>query len=189
MNNPGSKKHILQAALLVSCLFVYSCENDPKAVNALTEKRSLVEEGIQVQSLLSQDGKPRAFLKAPYMLRYNADTSFLEFPRTLHVDFYDSTGKIESRMDARYGKYYESRSKVYLRDSVVVSNIKGDTLRTPELWWDQNTSKFYTDKKVRVIQKDKKITGTGLQADQDLRHFSIFHPTGIVIVPDSLAGG
>ncbi|MGE5518889.1 MAG: LPS export ABC transporter periplasmic protein LptC [Candidatus Dadabacteria bacterium] len=189
MNNKRIYRHILQAAFVTSCLFVYSCENDPKEINALTEPRNLIEEARQVQSLLSENGRPHAFLKAPLMYRYNADTSFLEFPKTLHVDFYDSTGKIESRLDARYGKYFESRSKVYLRDSVVVANIKGDTLRSPDLWWDQNTLKFYTDKNVRVIQKDKKIYGKGLEADQDLKHFTIFHPTGILVVPDSVSGG
>ncbi len=146
----------------------------------------MVDEAYQVQSFLSQNGQLRAALKAPYMLRYSADTAFLEFPRTLHVDFFDSSGSIESRLDALYGKYFETRSMVYLRDSVVVFNIKGDTLHTPDLWWDQNTKKFYTDKNIRLRQKDKNIFGKGLEADQDLSRFTIFYPTGIVIVPDSL---
>ena len=46
-------------------------------------------------------------------------------------------------------------NKVYLKDCVVVINIlKGDTLRCQELWWDQNTQKFYTNKPARYSQKD-----------------------------------
>ena len=87
-----------------------------------------------------------------------------------------------------YGKYLETQSKVYLRDSVIAFNVKGDTLRSPDLWWDQNTRKFYTDKVVRFKSATKVIYGgKGFEADQDLSHYTIFQPTGIIIVPDSMA--
>ena len=71
---------------------------------------------------------------------------------------------------------------MFLRDSVVVINIvKGDTLRTSELWWDQKTEKFYTDKPVRIYQPDKTIFGTGLEAAQDFKSYDIFKITGTVL--------
>ncbi len=77
--------------------------------------------------------------------------------------------------------------EVYLRDRVVVFSIKGDTLRTPDLWWDQNTKKFYTDKFVRLHTKDKRLYGgKGFEADQDLTNYTIFQPTGTLTVPDSM---
>ena len=100
------------------------------------------EEAINMESLLSQQGKLSARLKAPLMLRFFGDTVYAEFPKSLHCDFYDENGVIESRLDSKYGKYYENMGKVYLRDSVVVITTKGDTLRTPELWWDQNAKNF-----------------------------------------------
>jgi LPS export ABC transporter protein LptC len=177
---------IFQAALITGCLFFFGCENDPGKIASTNASRALVDEATGVESLLSQDGRPRAFLKAPFMLRYTADTSYTEFPKTLHVSFYDSSGKVESQLTARYGKYYETRNKVYLRDSVVVFNQKGDTLRAPDLWWDQNTRKFYTDKYIRLRQKDRRINGKGFEADQDLSHSMVFYPTGLLIVPDSV---
>jgi hypothetical protein len=71
---------------------------------------------------------------------------------------------------------------------VIAFNAKGDTLRTPDLWWDQNTRKFYTDKVVRFKSASKIIYGgKGFEADQDLSHYFIFQPTGIIMVPDSMA--
>jgi LPS export ABC transporter protein LptC len=64
---------------------------------------------------------------------------------------------------------------------VVINILKGDTLRTNELWWDQNEQKFYTDKPVRIYQKDKTIFGTGLRADQDFSSYDIFKITGEVL--------
>lgn len=156
-------------------------------VNETTGRKPNIEEAFKIESYLSQNGRERAKLIAPYMKRYTLDTSYLEFPRSLHVNFFDSLGKVESQVDALYGKYLETQSKVYLRDSVVVFNVKGDTLRTPELWWDQNTKKFYTDKVVRFRSYTKYIYGgKGFQADQDLSHYTIFNPTGIIKVADSL---
>jgi LPS export ABC transporter protein LptC len=169
-------------------LFLVSCENDENEVRALNEKRIMVEEARNVVSLFSQEGRMKAKLSAPLMLRYQVDTSYIEFPKKLHIDFYDSTGKKESELDALYAKYMESSNKVLLRDSVIVASVKGDTLRTSELWWDQNARKFYTDKLVRLKTVDKFIYGgKGLEAEEDLSLWTIFEPTGTVAMPEDMA--
>jgi LPS export ABC transporter protein LptC len=151
-------------------------------VNDLTKKQTGIEEALDVDSYMSQDGLMKARLRSPYMLRYQSDSPYVEFPRTLHVDFYNDTLKIESTLDARYARYREYENKVYLRDSVVVINIlKGDTLKTDELWWDQETEEFYTDKPVRIHQPDKTIYGKGLRAAQDFSSYNIFNITGEVL--------
>ena len=185
MINFFSANRILQAAILCSCLFVLGCENDEQEINKWTSKKTMVDEVRTVQTIFSQGGDLKAILVSPLMLRYQTDTVAVEFPKTLHVDFFDSTGKKESELNALYGKYFESLNKVFLRDSVVVSNIKGDTLKCPELWWDQNTGKFYTDSLVRLKTVDKTIYGgKGMQADQDLNNVSIFQPTGVILMKE-----
>ena len=189
----GKQRKLLSFALHLTFLFfagclLSGCENDPELVNRTNEREPSIEEAFNITSYLSSNGRLRAKLTAPYMKRYTLDTSYLEFSRSLHVNFYDSTGKIESQVDALYGKYLETQSKVYLRDSVIAFNVKGDTLRTPDLWWDQNTKKFYTDKVVRFKSASKIIYGgKGFEADQDLSNYTIFQPTGIIMVPDSMA--
>lgn len=175
------------AAILCSCLFVLGCENDERMINAWTGKKMMVEEVRDVKSFFSQGGTLKATLTSPLMLRYQADTVYVEFPKTLHVDFYDSLGKRESWLDAHYGKYIESFNKVLLRDSVKVINIKGDTLTTPELWWDQNQGKFYTDSVVRIATKDRRIVGgKGMEAAQDISWYIIKKPTGSLLVPENM---
>src|SRR5687767_9440970 len=109
-----------QAVILCSCLFFFGCENDEAVVNDWTKKVELVEEATNVESYFSQNGKLRAKLNAPLMIRSQADTNYTEFPKTLHVDFYDSLMQKESFLDARYGKYFENQNKVWLRDSIKV---------------------------------------------------------------------
>ncbi|HYC39840.1 MAG TPA: LPS export ABC transporter periplasmic protein LptC [Chitinophagaceae bacterium] len=180
------KKIFFAAALISGCFFLASCENDEKQVRALTGQVQMKEEGRDIESYLSQDGKMRARLRAPYMVRVFSDTLYVEFPRSLHVDFFDANNRVETYLDSRYGKYMENLNKVYLRDSVVVISAKGDTLRSPDLWWDQNTRMFYTDKYAEYRARDKSIYGgKGLEATQDLSSITFKYPTGTVQVPES----
>jgi len=169
-------------------IFLFSsCENDPKEIEDWTKKAELREEAKTIESYLSQGGKIKARLTAPLMYRYQRDTIMTEFPKTLHVDFYaDSSMEIDSWLDALYGIYYDNLNKVFLRDSVRVINSDGDTLRCPELWWDQDKQKFYTDKPARLDGKDKHITGNqGLEASQDLKVIQFKFPTGPFNVKES----
>jgi LPS export ABC transporter protein LptC len=188
MINLSLNRHFLkQAAIIFGCLFIFGCENDPKVIQEMTEHKSTVDEARDVTTLLSQSGRMKARLLAPLMYRYQADTSFVEFPNTLKVDFYDSTAKVESKLSALYGKYFETQGRVYIRDSVVVTNIHGDTMKTTELWWDQNTQRFYTDKPTHVKRKNMdNFTGlNGMEATQDLSEITFLRPKGSFQVTDS----
>jgi LPS export ABC transporter protein LptC len=176
------------AALLMGCFFVFtSCENDEKVVNELFQKKVAVEEARNIESYLSQVGVVKAKLTSPYMLRVQADSPYMEFPKTMHVDFYNDSTIIESTVDSRYAKYVEFDRKVLLRDSVLVISIKnGDTLRTQELWWDQDKKEFYTDKPAHVFQRDKIIFAkNGLRAAQDLTSYTFYSSSGPMLVPQN----
>jgi LPS export ABC transporter protein LptC len=188
MTNTLTRNIFLIAALLTGCFFV-SCENDMKEVDKLLKKKAAVDEALNVTSYMSQNGQMKAKLTSPFMLRYQgesqSDSAYMEFPRKLHVDFYNDSAIIESILDSKYARYREFERKVYLRDSVVVINIiKKDTLKTDELWWDQNKEEFYTDKNVEIRQPDKTIFGTGLKAGQDFSWYDIYHITGVVLTKD-----
>ncbi|MHA4843162.1 LPS export ABC transporter periplasmic protein LptC [Flavitalea antarctica] len=159
------------AALITGCFFISGCENDLKKVDSLLQKKTGVEEAKEIESYLSEAGKVKARLTSPLMRRYMVDSSFMEFPNTLHVDFYNDSIKIESTLDAMYAKYLESQKKIFLKDSVMVINLQtGDTLKSQELWWDQNKEEFYTDKPAEYHQRNGNVLyhRYGLRAAQDL---------------------
>ena len=173
------------AALLTGCCLFISCENDVKQVDDLTKKVVMKEKVIGVQSYLSENGEVKAKLTAPLMWRVYADTVYIEFPHSLHVDFYKNK-KIDTRLDCKYGKYFEQYNKVLLQDSVLVITIKGDTLKSPELWWNQNTGMFYTDKYAIYHSAGQQIVGgKGLEATQDLSSVTFHSPTGTVKVSEN----
>ena len=182
-----ARKYVwLMAFASQACLAMIACVNNPQDIPSFGKKQISTEEGKHVEVYYSMAAKLKAKLTAPFMLRHLTDSAFVEFPKSLHVDFFNDTMVIESKMDALYGKYREFENKVFLRDGVVVINVlKGDTLHTDELWWDQRTHKFYTDKKVRINTKDKIIFGTGLEASENFSWYVIEHITGTIITPEN----
>jgi len=171
MNVPGYKNII--AAFLAGCIFLCSCENDPAVVNDLNKKKLGVEEATKVDINYTTGGKPKAKLLSPLMLRVEDTMAYIEFPKKLHVDFYnDSTLVVESILDAKYGRYNEMQSRILLKDSVRFLGLKnGDTLYTNELYWDRNrpTYQFYTSAPVQIRSKDRIINCVGLEISQDFK--------------------
>lgn len=155
-------------------------------VQDLGRKKVSVEEAIGVTSYLSQNALMKAKLTAPRMLRTNADTQVTEFPNSLQVEFYNDSTKPESHLFAKYGRYLQYESKVYLRDSVIVYNyVTHDTLRTDELYWDQDEEKFYTDKQVQIRTPSEKLNGSGLTADQSFSWWTLKNASGPMLIADS----
>ena len=179
--------HKLLAALLLCCFCLYSCENDEVVIKEAFAKKIGVDEAKNVIIKYSVGGKPKAKLTAPIMYNVQDTVPYIEFPKTLHVDFFDDSDKLESKLDAHYAKYKEQQSKVFLKDSVRVINIKGDTLYCDELYWDRNRTgtEFYTDKPVKIRTKTHIINGIGMDAKQDFSEWHIVQSTGFIKVPAS----
>jgi LPS export ABC transporter protein LptC len=175
-------KRFCTAAFVLSCFFVCSCENDEKDIDNFLRENVTKEEATDIESYFSQGGRLRAKVTAPLMLRVKSDTQYIEFPNTLRADFYnDSTGQVESWVTSLYGKYYEDYNKVYLRDSVVVITTRGDTLKSPDLWWDQDRGIFYTFNYAEYHGKGQVINGNeGMEATQDLKNVTFKKPVGYI---------
>ena len=190
INTTHHKIFKIAVACLSSCFFMAACENDVDAVKALGAKVSGIDVGKDVAIYVSNDGKLGAKLTAPLMNRYLEDSSkMIEFPQSIHVDFYKDSNQIESQLSAKYAKYKETENMVYLKEDVVVFNTLGDTLWCKEMYWDQNTGKFYTEQDVVVKQHSPlaKIYGKGLEANQNLTDIRIFKPqaNSYAIIQDS----
>ncbi len=174
-------------AFLFLTAVLSSCGNSDVEVSNYNSKSLGVEEIKNADINYTLGGKPKAKLLSPLMLRVQDMSPYVEFPKKLHVDFFNEKGEVESRLDALYGKYFDLESKVFLKDSVKVINILGDTLYCNELWWDRSRTgnEFYTDKPVRIRRKMQIIDGIGMDASQDFKAWHIINPVGIINVPNS----
>ena len=188
MNLKNPHTHFLiNVAFLVSCFFISACENSLDDINRVTAKGVGVETAKGVTIIYTIGSKTKSRITAPLMLRHQEAVPYIEFTKTIHADFFDDSLRIESTMDAHYAKYNESESKVFLKDSVVVINTKGDTLYCKELYWDRKRTgeEFYTDKPVRIRTRTEILDGDGLDAPQDFHNWHLINGRGIVRVGSS----
>ncbi|HMJ48850.1 MAG TPA: LPS export ABC transporter periplasmic protein LptC [Ferruginibacter sp.] len=172
---------------ITGCFFLVGCENDPAEIKKISTKKLGIEEAKNVKVNYTSGGKTKAILTSPLMLRVQDTMPYLEFPNTLEVDFYNDAGQKESKLTAHYAKYKENQNIVFLKDSVKVTNTKGETLYCNELYWDRNRTgnEFYTDKPVRIRTNTHIIDGIGIEASQDFKYRRILEPRGIVKVSSS----
>jgi hypothetical protein len=70
-----------------------------------------------------------------------------------------------------------------------VIRVNGDTLKTKELFWEQNQHKLFTNSNVEIRQKTKTIFGKGFESDEALRNFRIDTITGILLIGESKFSG
>lgn len=105
---------------------------------------------------------------------------YIEMPKGIRVDFYNSGGKVESYLTAEYAISYQQQKTIVVRRNVEVLNIKGDTLQTEEMIWDQNVGKIRSDKFVVIKTKTQTIFGDGMVADQTFNEWEILNVRGTI---------
>ncbi len=183
-----------QILLLVFFItFLIRCSNTKKELDQFNKKFLEQETSLDIVSYLSQAGVTKARLNAPYMIRFTKDYNILEFTKGLHTEFFLNdnskpqgidTTIVESHIYAKYGRYTEQDSKVFLRDSVVCYNvIKQDTLWCDSLWWDQNKQIIYTWGNFKFKTHDGQNmhsagTNAGFNAKQDLSEYTLYQSKG-----------
>jgi len=165
-------------------MLLSSCHNDQKDIDMLTGKNSLqVDRGTDVTIIYSENGKVRGRLFAKeYIHNTQAKPPYMDMSKGLKIEMFDDSLKVTSTLTARYGRYYETRKNVLIRDSVVFVNVRGERLDTQELVWNQSAQKFFTEKPVRITTPTQVLYGDGLEANQDFSDYQISNPRSTVRV-------
>ena len=165
-----------------------SCKNDPKEVMALTGNSTTItqDRGEDVTIIYSERGKVKArFFSHEYIGNDEAKPPYLEGRKGIKVEFFNDSGVIQSVLTAKYARYYEQQNNVLVRDSVMVTNIKGERLNTQELVWNQKAEKFFTEKPVTITTATQQIFGDGMEANQDFSTYKITNFKGTIDVKKS----
>ena len=170
----SASNNIFPVILFFLLSFYFSCENEMSEIKKISSpNEAQVEVGKKIELLYSSQGKVRARLLAPELLRHRTKTPFSEMPKGLKMYFYNDSMVGESKLTAKYGVTYEKSNEMIVRDSVVVINLKGEILQTEELIWNEQTQKITSSKFVKIQTKDEIIYGDGLEANNDLTNYKI----------------
>jgi len=164
----------LLAALLASA----GCgERAGPAVVPLPPSALPSQESWRSTVTFTDSARVKAVLWAGHIAEYQGDRTTL-LDDSVHVDFFDETGRHTSTLTARRGKVNDATQDFEARDSVVVISDSGSTMRTDRLYWTNADRTIHTDAFVDITSPTEHITGTGMVSDQDLKNYRIFRVTG-----------
>ena len=163
-------KNAVVKILVLVLLAGFNCSKDESNAPALAGD---VPDQIMENStiIFSEEGVKSATIFAQYVAVY--EKLDLKKAKKLHVDFYAQDGSQTSVLLADSGVIREGKQKVEALGNVVVTTQQGVKLTTESLRWDPQTAKIVTDDFVTITKGQDVITGYGLEADQELKHFVI----------------
>lgn len=168
------KQGAVFAIIISAGLITVSCENEIskiKTVVSTEELPAVTAEGFEM--LISDSSVIRSKLQTPLLIKHdNEKNPFIEFPKGLKMERYDTHMNVVSSITAQYAKNFPADDRWEAKNNVVAVNAKGDTLKTEYLVYDIQKSKIYSDQFVKIIQKDQVYTGIGFESNAD---FSSYH--------------
>lgn len=183
-NNYSTKRSLLKVIVPLFwgiVTFLFSCEQgDLEKINSLTSQLGGPDQTwTETEMIYTLNGKPTIKIISPRVERYESiEDPYINFPKGIFVQFYDSLARPNASVKSNYAIYYESEDQWIAENNVVAISQYGDTLNTEYLVWDMKTEKMHSDRYVRVTNQDGIIHGKGFEADQDMGNIIIKQTTG-----------
>ncbi|WP_297088711.1 LPS export ABC transporter periplasmic protein LptC [uncultured Draconibacterium sp.] len=168
-----------------TAILFFACKkNDIEKIKAFSSPEELpVLEATNFETLSTDSGTVRFLLQAKKLLRFeNEGKTYHEFPEGLLLIKYDEEKNVISSIKADYAKEFIKEERWEAKNNVIVTNEKGDSLKTEHLIWEEKNEKIYTEEYVQIVSADKIITGTGLTSDQNMLNWKIKDPKGVLYV-------
>ena len=153
---------------------------------AITSRDSLpVMRTVGVESLISDSGVIRYKIIAEEWLIFDkTDPPYWAFEKGVYLEQFNEDLVPEATIKADTAYYYDPKKLWELRGNVHIENLKGEKFDTELLFWNQKTEKVYSEKKIRIEQSDKIITGQGFESNQQLTDYTIHSTEGIFYVEE-----
>jgi len=160
----------IEQIILLILLLVSACGKEESNAPAVS---GIVPDQVMENSTItfSEEGVRSAVIWAKYVEVY--EKRDLKKAKQVRADFYDKEGNHTSFLVADSGVIQERKRKFEALGNVVVTTDEGIKLVTQTLRWDPLIAKIVTDDFVTITRGKDVITGYGLEADQQLKHFII----------------
>ena len=141
-----------------------------------------LEVSHQVEVLYTDSGYLKAKITAPVVNNYSGNDPYQEMPQGIKAYTYYLDGGLASSISAQYAVRKQGGGVIEARNKVVITNVKGDTLNTEQLFWKEKEKRIYTNKFVRITTPTKIFFGDGLESNQEFTHYRIINLRGVATV-------
>ena len=169
-------------------LFTVACSKEVKEVVDATydPEKSYTMKATQVNTLISDSGITRYRIEAAEWIVFGKEKEqYWYFPEGIYVEKFDTLFHSEASIKADTAYYFDKKGLWHLIGNVEVESLQGEQFDTSELFWDQKKEKVYSDKYIRIQQKEQIITGVGFESNQNMTRYKIFNSQGEFPVEDT----
>ncbi len=178
----STKYSLKNIVVLLGTAMFFSCVNNVKEVkDFLSDKNLPIGESENVKYVYKDSGRVVSRLRTPLLYDFsNRKTHpYSEYPKGLEIVTIDKTGVDSTTIKGNYARSFTKTSVSEIIGDVVVYNHTEKTkLETSQLYWDQKTNYFFTEKKFRLTLENDTIYGTGFESKNNLQNWILKNMTG-----------
>lgn len=167
---------------LLVLFILFSCKDKTDDLKGKIEYDGPVLESDDISVVHSDSGFVQVKMSTAKQLKYsNGDEVF---PRTVYVTFIDKNGVEYSKLRGDSARYNSVANLYVIKGNVLINNTReNQSLATEELFWEPNSDKIYSDKKVEIKTPRQQFTAMGgMEATQDFSHYTLRKSSGTVVV-------
>jgi len=173
--------------LVIVAALACACGKDVKLTATAVDDRAAMPilDAGGVSTLISDSGITRYRINAGRWQVYDkAEPSYWEFIDGVYLEKFSEALEVEASIEADYAKYLDQQGLWELTGHVHAKNEKGEQFDTPQLFWNQNTERIYSDSTITIRRATSTIVGVGFQSNQTMTEYTILQPTGFFPVED-----
>lgn len=186
MNNYSK---ILQKSItvLVSTVMLFSCSNNTQQVKDFLATKNLpISVAKDAFHVYKDSGRITSKLITPLLYDFSnrKEHPYNEFPKGIKI--VNFSGKDSVTITGNYALSYSKTDVSEIKGNVVVLNHKENSrLETEQLFWDQNTSYFFSEKAFTLSTIKDTIYGVGFECKEDLSKHLAKKTTGRLITAEN----
>lgn len=168
------KTIIKSIAVISMTAMLFSCGNSTQEIRDLLADKNLpIGIATDINNIYTDSGIVTSKLQAPLLHNFSnrENHPYSEFPEGVRIV------TLDKNMDSivitgNYAIIYSKTSISEIRDHVVINNyLEHKKLITEQLFWDQKTKYFYTEKAFTLYTLTDTIYGIGFDASENLETF------------------
>lgn len=159
-------------AVLFSSAMLFSCVNDTQKVrDFLADKNLPVGIAREANHIYKDSGRISSRLVTPLMLDFSnrSEHPYSEFPNGIKIVNFEKTEKDSITITGQYAITYSKTSISEIKGNVIVINHTDKSrLETEQLFWDEKTKYFVSEKAFTLLKENDTIYGVGFESKDDL---------------------
>jgi len=175
----------IASILLVAMLF--SCTNNAKEVrDFLADKNLPIGEAYNINHIHTDSGWVNIKMKAPIMLDFGNRSAhpYSEFPKGIKITSIKKNGD-SITVEGDYAKSYTKTEISEIKNNVIIYNYADkNKLVTDQIYWDQKSHYYFTEKKFTFYTLTDTIKGTGFEASEDLKNWWVKNQSGVINIKE-----